>query len=80
MNASLEHGLSVLGRHAEVAAAGPLGADAEADLVVVGAGLAGLPIACELAREGRSVIVLDRGPIGGMTARTTGHLSSDLDD
>lgn len=81
MNASYEHSLSVWGRHAEVADAAPLGADAEADLVVVGAGLAGLSIAYELAREGRSVIVLDRGPIGGgMTARTTGHLSSDLDD
>ncbi len=61
MNASHEHSLSVWGRHAEVADAAPLGADAEADLVVVGAGLAGLSIAYELAREGRSVIVLDRG-------------------
>jgi glycine/D-amino acid oxidase-like deaminating enzyme/nitrite reductase/ring-hydroxylating ferredoxin subunit len=48
---------------------------------VVGAGIAGLSIAYEFARAGRSVVVLDRGPIGGgMTARTTAHLASALDD
>ena len=55
--------------------------DATADVAVVGAGIAGLSVAYELSRAGRSVIVLDRGPIGGgMTARTTGHLASELDD
>jgi glycine/D-amino acid oxidase-like deaminating enzyme/nitrite reductase/ring-hydroxylating ferredoxin subunit len=40
-----------------------------------------LSIAYELTRAGRGVVVLDRGPVGGgMTARTTGHLASDLDD
>lgn len=51
------------------------------DVVVVGAGIAGLSVAYELGRLGRAVIVIDRGGIGnGMTARTTAHLSSALDD
>jgi glycine/D-amino acid oxidase-like deaminating enzyme/nitrite reductase/ring-hydroxylating ferredoxin subunit len=34
-----------------------------------------------LAREGRSVVVLDDGPVGGgMTRRTTAHLASAIDD
>jgi len=54
---------------------------ARADVVVIGAGIAGLSVAHELARRGRSVAVLDRGGIGrGMTARTTAHLASELDD
>ena len=35
------------------------------DTVVVGAGIAGLSIAYELAMAGRAVAVVDRGPIGG---------------
>lgn len=55
--------------------------DAEADIVVIGGGIAGLSIAYELGQHGRSVILIDRGEIGwGMTARTTGHLASELDD
>jgi glycine/D-amino acid oxidase-like deaminating enzyme/nitrite reductase/ring-hydroxylating ferredoxin subunit len=52
-----------------------------ADVCVVGAGIAGLTTAYLLAREGRSVIVLDDGAIaGGETGRTTAHLASALDD
>ncbi|MBI5262318.1 MAG: FAD-dependent oxidoreductase [Bradyrhizobium sp.] len=52
-----------------------------ADVAVVGAGIAGLSVAYELAVRGRSVVVLDRGQIGsGMTARTTAHLATALDD
>src|ERR671911_1770145 len=61
--------------------AGALRDGAQAAVVVIGAGLAGLSVAYELTRAGRRVVVLDRGPIGGgMTARTTGHLSSEIDD
>jgi glycine/D-amino acid oxidase-like deaminating enzyme/nitrite reductase/ring-hydroxylating ferredoxin subunit len=59
----------------------PLDGPAEADVVVVGAGIAGLSIAYELAVRGRKVLVLDRGTIaGGMTARTTAHLAPVCDD
>jgi glycine/D-amino acid oxidase-like deaminating enzyme/nitrite reductase/ring-hydroxylating ferredoxin subunit len=52
-----------------------------ADVCVVGAGIAGLSTAYELAREGRSVIVLEDGAIGsGETSRTTAHLSNAFDD
>ena len=55
--------------------------DEQADVCIVGAGIAGLTTAYLLAREGRSVVVLDDGPTGGgMTARTTAHLSNALDD
>src|SRR4051812_17146691 len=51
------------------------------DTVVVGSGIAGLSCAYELARQGQSVVVLDRGEIGsGMTARTTAHLTPICDD
>ena len=48
---------------------------------VVGAGIAGLTTAYLLAAEGKSVVVLDDGPIaGGETSRTTAHLANALDD
>lgn len=59
----------------------PLSTDLAADVCVVGAGISGLTTAYLLAREGRSVVVLDDGPIaGGETSRTTAHLSNALDD
>jgi glycine/D-amino acid oxidase-like deaminating enzyme/nitrite reductase/ring-hydroxylating ferredoxin subunit len=55
--------------------------DATCDVCIVGAGIAGLTTAYLLAREGKSVIVLDDGPIGGgETGRTTAHISNALDD
>ena len=35
------------------------------DVCIIGAGIAGLTTAYLLAQEGRSVVVLDDGPIGG---------------
>src|SRR5437868_1573461 len=59
----------------------PLDRHTQADVCVVGAGIAGLTTAYMLAREGRSVVVLDDGPVGGgETGRTTAHLSNALDD
>ena len=59
----------------------PLDGHTRADVCVVGAGIAGLTTAYLLMREGRSVVVLDDGPIGGgETGRTTAHLSNALDD
>jgi glycine/D-amino acid oxidase-like deaminating enzyme/nitrite reductase/ring-hydroxylating ferredoxin subunit len=58
-----------------------LPAQAEADVCVIGAGIAGLTTAYLLGKAGRRVIVLDDGPIGGgETGRTTAHLSNALDD
>jgi len=52
-----------------------------AEVCIVGAGIAGLTTAYFLSREGKSVVVLDDGPIGGgMTQRTTAHLVNALDD
>src|SRR5690349_3493993 len=51
------------------------------DICVIGAGISGMSVAYQLAREGRSVVVLDDGPIGGgETCRTSAHLSSAIDD
>jgi glycine/D-amino acid oxidase-like deaminating enzyme/nitrite reductase/ring-hydroxylating ferredoxin subunit len=62
-------------------AASALMEDAKAEVAVIGGGIAGLSIAYELTRHGRSVILIDRGAIGwGMTARTTAHLVSEIDD
>src|ERR1700736_6517679 len=58
----------------------PLTEDLTADVCVVGAGIAGLTTAYMLCREGRLVVVLDDGPIGGgETSRTTAHLVNALD-
>jgi glycine/D-amino acid oxidase-like deaminating enzyme/nitrite reductase/ring-hydroxylating ferredoxin subunit len=55
--------------------------NAECDVCVVGAGIAGLTTAYLMARQGKRVIVLDDGPIGGgETGRTTAHLTNALDD
>ncbi|MFN2433523.1 MAG: FAD-dependent oxidoreductase [Gemmatimonadota bacterium] len=65
----------------EAPAAEALTADHEADVCVVGAGIAGLTTAYLLACEGKSVVVLDDGPIaGGETSRTTAHLTNAVDD
>lgn len=58
----------------------PLKEDARADVCVVGAGIAGLTTAYLLAREGRSVVVIDDGRPGcGQTGVTTAHLSYEID-
>lgn len=62
-------------------AAVPLPDDADADVCIIGGGIAGLTTAYRLVCEGLSVIVLDDGPLGGgETSRTTAHLSNAIDD
>jgi glycine/D-amino acid oxidase-like deaminating enzyme/nitrite reductase/ring-hydroxylating ferredoxin subunit len=58
----------------------PLGVDTHADVCIVGAGIAGITTAYLLTKQGKSVVVLDDGAIGGgETQRTTAHLSNSLD-
>jgi len=55
--------------------------DTPVDVIVVGAGMAGLSTAYHLVNAGLSVVVIDKGRIGcGETGRTTAHLASALDD
>ncbi|HYD56061.1 MAG TPA: FAD-dependent oxidoreductase [Burkholderiales bacterium] len=55
--------------------------DLSVDVCVVGAGIAGLTAAYQLAVAGRTVAVLDDGAIGaGMTQMTSAHLSYAIDD
>ncbi|MDZ4835728.1 MAG: FAD-dependent oxidoreductase [Candidatus Melainabacteria bacterium] len=57
-----------------------LGADLECDVLIVGAGIAGLSTAYALTKAGVPVIVVDDGPLaGGETERTTAHVTSVLD-
>ena len=59
----------------------PLKESIRTDICIIGAGIAGLTTAFLLGREGRSVVVLDDGAIGGgMTGRTTAPLSNAYDD
>src|SRR5258705_13859819 len=59
----------------------PLESNQDTEILVIGAGIAGLSTAYELARLGRGVIVVDRGRIGrGMSARTSAHLAFEIDD
>src|SRR5436190_2940571 len=53
----------------------------EADVAIVGGGIAGLSTAYLLAKGGKAVTVIDDGLIGGgETCRTTAHLSNAIDD
>ena len=81
MRAGTGNTVSLWQATAKLPTAESLRADAQADIVVVGAGIAGLSCAYQLARADRSVVVLDKGELGsGETARTTAHLASGLDD
>lgn len=81
MNAHAEATTSLWMDTKVLADAPPLQGRQEAETVVVGAGIAGLSVAYELAAAGQKVIVVERGAVGGgMTARTTAHLSPICDD
>src|SRR5882672_8599645 len=59
----------------------PLDRNVHVDVCIVGAGIAGLTTAYLLCEAGKSVAMLDDGPLaGGMTQRTTGHLVNMHDD
>ena len=55
----------------------PLGADVRVDVVVIGAGVAGLSTAWELVRRGRRVALLEADRVaGGVTGHTTAKVSA----
>lgn len=55
--------------------------DLRVDVCIVGAGITGMSIAYLLTRAGKSVAVLDDGPLGnGQTSMTTAHLTCVLDE
>ena len=55
--------------------------DLRVDVCIVGGGIAGLSIAYILTRAGKTVAVLDDGPLAhGMTSMTTAHLTCVLDE
>ena len=55
--------------------------DADTEVCVIGAGIAGLTTAYLLAIEGRTFVVIDDGQIGsGESSRTTAHVSNEIDD
>ncbi|MDO9356139.1 MAG: FAD-dependent oxidoreductase [Solirubrobacteraceae bacterium] len=55
----------------------PLTSSTSVDVCVVGAGIAGLTAAVELARRGRSVLVLEAQEVGGgVTGHTTGKVTA----
>jgi glycine/D-amino acid oxidase-like deaminating enzyme/nitrite reductase/ring-hydroxylating ferredoxin subunit len=59
----------------------PLTTSLECDVCIVGAGIAGITTAYSLTGMGKSVVVIDDGPIGGgETSRTTAHLANAMDD
>jgi Rieske Fe-S protein len=59
----------------------PLDGDRQCNVAILGAGIAGISTAYELALKGQQVIVVDRGRIaGGITARTSAHLAPLCDD
>src|SRR4051812_10886523 len=59
----------------------PLDCDHETDVCIIGAGIAGITTAYLLVNQGKSVTIIEDGPLaGGETARTTAHLASALDD
>ncbi len=59
----------------------PLTGETEADVCVVGAGIAGMTTAYLLAKAGKRVVVLDDNAVGGgETGQTTAHLASAFDD
>jgi glycine/D-amino acid oxidase-like deaminating enzyme/nitrite reductase/ring-hydroxylating ferredoxin subunit len=60
---------------------GPLSRNLAAEVCIVGAGISGVTTAYLLAKAGKSVVVVDRGPlVVGETKHTTAHLANAIDD
>lgn len=74
------HG-SVWNASREATAFSALDSDLSVDVVIVGGGICGVTAASELARNGRSVALLEAGAIGmGTTGHSTGNLYATVDE
>jgi glycine/D-amino acid oxidase-like deaminating enzyme/nitrite reductase/ring-hydroxylating ferredoxin subunit len=72
--------LSVWSATAPVTHTASLNNNVRADVCVVGAGIAGMTVAYLLAREGQSVVLIDKNQIGqGETSHTSAHVSNEID-
>ncbi|MFN2644086.1 MAG: FAD-dependent oxidoreductase [Burkholderiales bacterium] len=72
---------SVWSATATLSECAPLAENVHVDVCIIGAGIAGLSTAYQLVQAGRSVALLDDGPlVSGMTRMTSGHLTNMLDD
>ena len=81
MTANAKETTSVWMQTEEIPCHAELAADSQADVGVIGSVIAGMTTAYLRLQEGKSVVVLDDGPVGGgQTQRTTAHLSNALDD
>ena len=81
MNAKLEQTESVWMQTEKILGCTALATDIDTDVCVVGAGVAGMTTAYLLLQEGKSVVILDDGPVGaGQTERTTAHITNAIDD
>ncbi len=71
---------SIWSATAQVRSSPALAENLHVDVCVIGSGIAGMTTAYLIAREGKSVVVLDKNQIGqGETSHTTAHLSNFLD-
>ena len=81
MNRTSGQSTSIWTQTVEVPSEPVLAESTQADVCVIGAGIAGLTTAYLLTRQQKSVVVLDNKPVGGgQTGRTTAHIASALDD
>jgi glycine/D-amino acid oxidase-like deaminating enzyme/nitrite reductase/ring-hydroxylating ferredoxin subunit len=65
----------------EMPAFAAIGRDTKTDVCVIGGGIAGLSTAYLLCKAGKTVALVDDGPLaGGMTQLTTGHLVNAIDN
>ncbi|HLX64991.1 MAG TPA: FAD-dependent oxidoreductase [Planctomycetota bacterium] len=65
---------------AEMPAFKALEGSLETDVCIIGGGIAGLTTAYQLIRHGKSIVLLDDGPLcSGMTEVTSAHLANALD-
>lgn len=72
---------SIWAATAEIPYGDILSVDERTNVCIIGAGIAGMTTAYLLVKEGKSVVIVDDGSIGGgETGRTTAHLSNALDD